>query len=136
MTYRHMIGALAAAALAAVGGRADDRIEYNRDIRPILAENCYACHGPDKNARKADLRLDQREEAFRDRAAGAAIVPGDAEASALLERITTDAAEEGAMPPPKSGKRLTRAQVETLRRWIDQGAPWQGHWSYSPPKRP
>jgi hypothetical protein len=111
--------------------RAADRLEYNRDIRPILAENCFACHGPDSAARKAGLRLDLREEAVT----AEAIVPGSPEKSALVERIFADEPAK-VMPPRKSHKKLTAAQKETLRRWIALGAEYQPHWSLIPPKRP
>jgi hypothetical protein len=111
--------------------RAGDKLEFNRDIRPILAENCFACHGPDKNARKAGLRLDQRDEALK----VGAFVPGKPDESALVERIfSTEGSQR--MPPPKSHKRLTAAEKETLKRWIAAGAEYQPHWSFIPPKRP
>src|SRR3954463_14890679 len=88
-------------------------IQYNRDIRPILSENCYQCHGPDKNHRKAGLRLDRKEEAFTKLESGeTAIIAGDLEKSALVKRITTTE-EDDHMPPAKSGKKLTAAQIET-----------------------
>ncbi len=110
-------------------------IDYNRDVRPILAETCYACHGPDAKARKADLRLDQKDDAFRDRGGYAAIVAGDVESSELLARIVAEDAEE-VMPPPTSGKTLTEAQRRTLREWVASGAQWDGHWAYLTPKAP
>src|SRR5687767_669822 len=106
------------------------KIEYNRDVRPILAENCFACHGADSAARKADLRLDQSEGAKK-----AAIVPGKPEESPLVERIFSSEDSE-MMPPPKIKKTLTAAQKETLKRWIAQGAEYQPHWSFIAPKRP
>ncbi|MBI3417385.1 MAG: PSD1 domain-containing protein [Verrucomicrobia bacterium] len=111
-------------------------IEFNRDIRPIFSDNCYACHGPDKNKRKAGLRFDVEEIAKGKLDSGDfAVVPGDTAKSKLLKLITpTD--EDDRMPPPKTGKSLTAAQVDLLRRWIEQGAVWQGHWAYLPPKRP
>jgi mono/diheme cytochrome c family protein len=114
---------------------ADDRVDYDRDVRPILAENCYACHGPDANARKGDLRLDRKDDAFRIREDSAAIVPGDLDASDLILRILEEN-PDSIMPPPKSGKALTKAQIETLRRWVLEGAEWRGHWAFLPPKRP
>jgi len=114
---------------------AAEPVRFNRDVRPILAENCFACHGPDRNARKAGLRLDREDEATRDRPGGAAVVPGDLANSALIQRIAAADLEE-VMPPPKSGKRLTAEQADTLRRWVDQGAHWEGHWAYTPPGRP
>ena len=116
-----------------VPARADSRIDYNRDIRPILSENCYACHGPDPKARKADLRLDLKEDAFRDRSGFFVIAAGDPASSELLERIATDD-PDAVMPPPESGKTLSKDQVELVRKWIAQGAPWDGHWAYIPPK--
>jgi hypothetical protein len=106
-------------------------IEYNRDVRPILAENCFACHGPDSAARKANLRLDRRDDAIE----AGAIVPGDPKGSALVERILADDPAE-VMPPPKSHKKLTAAQKDVLKRWIAGGAVYQPHWSFIPPTRP
>src|SRR6476619_4840595 len=92
---------------------ADRPISYNRDIRPILSDNCFYCHGPDPNKRKAKMRLDIREEALKKEA----FVPGQPEKSELIRRIfATDS--EDMMPPPKSNKKLDAAQRETLRRWI------------------
>ncbi|MBC7853157.1 MAG: DUF1553 domain-containing protein [Pirellulaceae bacterium] len=110
---------------------AADKLEYNRDIRPIFAENCFACHGPDSAARKGDLRLDRREMAMQ----MTAIVPGKPDESALVARIHSDNPDER-MPPPESKKELTAAQKETLRRWIAEGAEYQPHWSFIAPKRP
>ncbi len=110
--------------------RAQSKIEYNRDVRPILAENCFACHGPDSASRKAGLRLDQRDEAIK----MGAIAPGKIAESALFERIMSSNPKE-LMPPPKVHKKLTAAQKETLKRWIGAGAEYQLHWSLLPPKR-
>ena len=110
-------------------------VDFDREVRPILSEHCYACHGPDAKARKADLRLDARADAFRDRSGYAVIVPGNAEESELVARISSGDADE-AMPPPKFGKPLSPAKVATLRRWIEQGAAWDAHWSYKAPARP
>ena len=109
---------------------AEKKIEYNRDVRPILAENCFACHGADSAARKADLRLDRRDEAIK----AEAIVPRDAEKSSLIERIFSDNKAQ-AMPPRKTKKHLTDAQKEILKRWIASGAEYQAHWSFIAPKR-
>ncbi|MFM7150581.1 MAG: DUF1553 domain-containing protein [Gemmataceae bacterium] len=108
-----------------------EKLLYNRDIRPILAENCFACHGPDKAARKGGLRLDIRDEAV----ASGALNPGKPGESSVMERVHTTNARE-LMPPPKSLKKLTAQQKETLKRWIEQGAEYQPHWSYIPPVRP
>ncbi len=112
--------------------RAGRPVDFDREIRPILSEHCYPCHGPDKNARKSDLRLDRKEDAFRDRSGTAAIVPAKADESELIRRVISDDPNE-VMPPPKFKKRLSSQQIERLRRWIAEGAKWQGHWSYSPP---
>src|SRR5262245_51939656 len=97
--------------------RAADRVEYNRTVRPILAENCFACHGPDSAARKADLRLDKRDDALK----ADAIVPGDLEASEMIRRILSDDPKE-VMPPPMTKKTLTKAQKDLLQRWVKEGA--------------
>jgi hypothetical protein len=110
-------------------------VEFNRDIRPILADNCFACHGPDKNQRKASLRLDSEEEALADRGGYQAIVPRSPDKSELYRRITAEDVKER-MPPAKSGKKLTKRQIELLRRWIEEGGKWQKHWSLIPPQRP
>src|SRR5439155_7201989 len=99
-------------------------VEFNRDIRPILADNCFACHGPDKNQRKANLRLDSEEEALADRGGYQAIAPGKPDQSELYRRITVEDVKEH-MPPAKSGKKLTKRQVELIHRWIEQGGKWQ-----------
>ncbi|MBL8889100.1 MAG: PSD1 domain-containing protein [Planctomycetaceae bacterium] len=109
----------------------DDRpIDFNREIRPILSENCFYCHGQDANHRAADLRLDVAEAAF----SFGAIVPHDPEASPLIERIL-DTDPETQMPPPSSNRSLSSEQKELLRRWIAQGAPYQQHWAFIPPAR-
>lgn len=106
-------------------------VQYNRDIRPILAENCFACHGPDSAARKGDLRIDRRDDAVK----AGALVPGKPEKSGLVERILA-ANPKQQMPPPKSHKKLTAIQKELLRRWVAEGAEYQPHWSFIAPKRP
>jgi mono/diheme cytochrome c family protein len=106
-------------------------IEYNRDIRPILAENCFACHGPDSAARKADLRIDQRDAAVELKA----IVPGKPDESEMIRRIITDD-ERDVMPPKKSNKKLKPEQKELLKKWIATGAEYQAHWSFLTPTRP
>lgn len=106
-------------------------VEYNRDIRPILAENCFACHGVDSAARKANLRLDNRDDAV----GAGAFVPGKPNESLMIERILAEDPREQ-MPPPKSHKQLTAAQKELLKTWIAEGAEYQPHWSFIPPSRP
>jgi hypothetical protein len=114
---------------------ADARSAYGRDIRPILSNSCYPCHGPDAAKRKAGLRLDREESARAARDGRPAIVPGDLAASELYRRITAEDPDER-MPPPRSGKLLTQTQIEQIRRWIAQGARWETHWSFIPPSRP
>jgi hypothetical protein len=111
------------------------KIRFNRDIRPVLSDNCFRCHGPDSAHRKADLRLDQREGLFAERNGITPVKPGKLQDSELYLRITADAAS-GIMPPPSSHKKLTSAHKELIRRWIEQGAPWEPHWSFLPPQRP
>jgi hypothetical protein len=119
--------------LPTASGLAAEIVEFNRDIRPILADVCYHCHGPDQAHRKAGLRLDVEESAKEARKGHAAIVPGSSAKSELIRRIT---AEEPAvhMPPPDSGRHLTPAQADLLRQWVEQGAKWQKHWAFIPPK--
>ena len=110
-------------------------LQFNRDIRPILSDNCFACHGPDSAARKANLRLDHRELALAGGKSGhPALVPVEPGKSELLKRITSKDPDE-LMPPPKSGKQLTPAQMATLKTWIAEGAPYQGHWAFTPALR-
>ena len=107
-------------------------IEFNRDIRPILSDKCFACHGPDEKKRKAQLRLDLGTEAMRDLGGYSAIVPGKPHESALISRITSSDLNE-VMPPPETQKILTNAESYLLRRWIEQGAEYQAHWAYVQP---
>ena len=110
---------------------ADKQVSYNRDIRPLLSDRCFLCHGPDEASRQADLRLDNRESAIE-----GAIVPGDWSRSELIDRITSDDPDYQ-MPPPDSQKRpFTPTQVALVKRWIDQGAEYQPHWAFVPPTRP
>ena len=110
-------------------------VDFQRDVRPILADNCFACHGPDANARQADLRLDIREDVFADRGGYQLVVAGDARASRLFERIAHPQ-EVARMPPPTADRHPTAEQVETIRRWIEAGAEWSSHWAFEPPERP
>jgi hypothetical protein len=121
---------------AVLGGPAGDNpaglsIDFNRDIRPVLAENCFYCHGQDPNKRQAELRLDVRDEAVE----AGAIVPKDAKASELVKRINSDDPQK-LMPPPKSNRRLSTAQKRLLEQWIGEGAVYAQHWAYVTPKRP
>ena len=130
------IGSLVAVASAAPVDRPlPQTIDFNRDIRPIFSENCYFCHGPDKNKRKADLRLDTHDGLFSSHQDGQTVVPRQPEQSELLRRITA-ADPDVRMPDPKSNKRLSDRQIALIRKWIEQGAPWKGHWAYLKPLRP
>ncbi len=114
-------------------GLGDERtVEFNRDIRPILADNCYACHGPDKNQRQAELRLDVPE-VVGDGTDSEIIVAGKAGESELIRRIFSDDADE-VMPPKDHRKKLSAEQKDLLRLWIEQGAHWEGHWAWLPVK--
>ena len=127
------VAAVIAVAVAGAGlaAHAAERVEFNRDIRPILSENCFACHGPDGNARQAGLRLDRRGEAI----ARGVIQPGDAAASRLVQRVR-QANPALVMPPVATDKRLTDEQKRTLAAWVDEGAEYQEHWAYIEPRKP
>ncbi|MCH2133206.1 MAG: DUF1553 domain-containing protein [Phycisphaerales bacterium] len=112
-----------------------DDVDFSRDIRPLLSQNCFRCHGPDAAARQADLRLDVQDVLVQPLPDGTrAIVPGDASASAMFQRMTT-AHDDDRMPPADSGLSLTAEEIELVRRWIDQGATWERHWSFIPASR-
>jgi hypothetical protein len=123
------VSAVALLAILSGPARAAD-VDFNRDVRPILSDKCFSCHGPDEKHRKAKLRLDVESDA---RDAGA-IVPGKPEKSALIEKVTAMAPDER-MPPVKSGKKLTTAEIEVLRKWIVEGGKYAPHWAYVPPVR-
>jgi len=127
-----------AVACAASPADAAAPIDFNRDIRPILSNNCFFCHGPDENERQGGsdgLRLDTAEGALADQGGRAAVTPGKPDTSELIRRITTVDADE-LMPPAKTGKKLTAREVSLLTEWIRQGAPYAQHWSYNKPSRP
>ena len=113
----------------------DEPVSFNRDIRPILSDVCFQCHGPDAKERKADLRLDSDDKLFAERDGHRILVAGDPAKSELFRRLTSTDDDER-MPPPSSGKKLNPQQIETFRRWIEQGAKTQGHWAFIPPTRP
>jgi len=124
---------VAAVPLGAFGA---EKIDFSRDIQPLLSENCYHCHGPDEKAREAKLRLDTKEGAFARTEDGLTIVaPGKPADSELILRIASSDRDE-VMPPPKSNRHLTPAQIELIKQWVEQGAQWGQHWAFVPPVRP
>jgi len=129
----HWALVLAGGAALALAAPAGETISFNRQIRPILAKNCFACHGPDEHSRQANLRLDTRADATGQTGGHAGIVPGNSAASRVFIRITHP---KTPMPPPAAGKRLSEQEVELIKRWIDQGAPYDRHWAFEPPVRP
>lgn len=122
-------------ASAAAARAAEPPLDFARDVRPILSDKCFLCHGPDEESRATDLRLDQRDSVLADLGGYAAVVPGDIAASELVRRITSDDEYER-MPPPDSQKTLSADEITVLRRWIDEGAAWSGHWAFTKPQRP
>jgi hypothetical protein len=125
-----------AAAAAAASATTAGPVQFNRDIRPILSDHCFSCHGPDVQKMKGGLRLDVREAALRPAKSGKkAILPRDAAGSELVHRLLTDDADE-LMPPPEAHKPLKPEQKALLQRWIAEGAEYQGHWAYQPIVRP
>lgn len=130
---RFLVAVLACASRQQAAG-ADDRIDYDREIRPILAEKCFVCHGPDDRNRKAGVRLDTSAGLLAPRRERAVVTPGNPDGSELVRRITHNDVGKR-MPPAESRKQLSAAQVELIRRWISQGAVSQRHWSYEVPRR-
>jgi hypothetical protein len=128
-------GAFLLCLLLPAPARSAGKVDFNRDIRPILSNHCYACHGPDSSKRKAGLRLDRKAEAQRKlRNGGFAVVPGHLRKSVLWQRVSSDDETE-VMPPPSLGKPLSRRKIALIKRWIEEGGTWQEHWAYIPPKR-
>ena len=128
------VAVLSAAPVA--GSTADEApVDFQSQVRPILSDTCFECHGPDPKARLADLRLDLEEGVFSERPTGSPVTPGDPESSLIYQRIThPDAALR--MPPKYAHKELTEDQIHLVRRWIEEGAPWEEHWSFAPLTRP
>ena len=126
---------LSVTAFSAPPRSASDKVDFQRQVRPILSENCFLCHGPDGGTRMAGLRLDTNEGAFSKRSSGTTIVPGDPEASLFYQRITHQN-EVLRMPPVHSKRELTVEQIDVLRRWIEAGASWDQHWSFETLQRP
>jgi hypothetical protein len=124
--------ALAAAASVPIWGATIAPVDFDRQVRPILSDNCFTCHGPDEKHRMANLHFDTKDGAF---GKPGVILPGDSAHSKMYLKIS-NANEALRMPPPYSGRKLTPAQIETIKNWIDSGAKWQTHWAFVPPKRP
>ena len=120
----------------ATAGAAEPTVDFNRDIRPILSNNCYSCHGPDEKVRKGNLRLDSFDGATGKSGGAVGLIPGKPDRSEILQRAVLDATDTEAMPPKKSGKHLSASEVATLKSWIQQGAKYSLHWAYLKPERP
>ena len=129
-----LAGVLAPASLRAQTAHSPGPVEFNRDVRPILSDKCFACHGFDPKTRKGNLRLDTLEGATAEHEGARAVVPGDVSKSSLWARVN-HADKDEVMPPPETNKSLTAAEKETLRRWIEQGAKYQQHWSFEPVRK-
>jgi hypothetical protein len=132
--------AIGVAVLALAGGSAGTAaekgaIDYGRDVRPILSENCFHCHGQDSKKRMAGLRLDSFEGATATRGGRAALVPGQLQSSGIFQRITADNPARR-MPPVSSNRRLSEEQIRILNRWIEEGGKYSKHWAFEPPVRP
>ncbi|MBT5536237.1 DUF1553 domain-containing protein [Candidatus Poribacteria bacterium] len=121
-------------AIAICARATEQRISFGRDVRPILSDKCYACHGPDEAQRQAGLRLDTKEGALTDPSGMPVIVPGKPDESEVVEHITAEDPDHR-MPPPDANRQLTPEEIETLVEWIRQGAEWEDHWAYSAPER-
>jgi len=131
-----LFGAVVCLATGCIGSpiAAEETIEFNRDIRPILSEHCFECHGPDEGSRQADLRLDRESDVFGG-SDETIVVRGNTTASELFQRITADDPELR-MPPTEFDRALSAEQIEKIRQWIEAGADWQQHWAYVVPQRP
>jgi hypothetical protein len=138
-SYLSLSAVLLFAPITTFGAKSPDatpKIDFNRDIRPIFSEHCYTCHGPDDQKRKAGLRLDVQDDAFKELKSGNhALVPGDLGKSAMIGRITSTDPDE-VMPPPKHNKPLKPEQIALIKQWVQEGAQWKKHWSFIPPERP
>ncbi len=126
---------LAPSGFPSAAGGERDAVDFTRDIRPVLSDACFKCHGPDEAKRKAKLRLDTRQGALELRDGKAAVVPGSLEMSELVRRISSTDPDER-MPPSGEVRRLSSDEIARLRRWVADGAPWEEHWAFVPPRRP
>jgi Protein of unknown function (DUF1549)/Protein of unknown function (DUF1553)/Planctomycete cytochrome C/Concanavalin A-like lectin/glucanases superfamily len=131
LLFRLFLGTALAVACFAAG----PLVDFNRDVRPILSDNCFACHGPDDKHRVANLRLDTEEGLFADRGSYRIVAPGDPAKSRLLARISAPTPAIR-MPPRQAGTTLTEGQIALIGKWIEQGAKWERHWAFVPPQRP
>ena len=134
LTWGWLAFSLSCTGTAFAAEPAVSKVDFNRDIRPILSDVCFQCHGPDKNQRKADLRFDLKDEFYKDRGGYAMVVPGKLEQSELYSRLV-DTDEKQRMPPPEALRQLTKVEIDLFKRWIEQGAEWKGHWAYIKPER-
>jgi len=130
MSHRNLLTFVSLAACVYAAPAKSDRVDFDRQIRPIFSDKCFACHGPDEKKRMANLRLDEKDGGAYQR-----ITPGDPAHSKLVERISAEKPGRR-MPPPGSGLSLTKNQIDLIVKWIEQGAEWKTHWAYVPPKRP
>ena len=131
---RRAVVAFLFAPVAPASGGDGPAVDYNRDVRPVLSRNCFACHGRDPDHREKGLRLDVRDDALRDRDGVTAVVPGSPDESELIAKVVEED-ESLRMPPRKAGPRLKPAEVEVLKRWVAQGAPYAEHWAFVRPAR-
>lgn len=136
MRFRSLLAVLIAPVVLTVDGADTKRVSFNRDVRPLLSEYCLNCHGFDDKTRKGGLRLDQREDALRGGKSGhAALLPGKSAESEIIRRLLTTDPDE-VMPPPKMDRTLTAAQINLLKRWVDEGAEYEPHWAFITPATP
>ena len=135
MIHRSLHAGIGIFLISLLCARGDEKVDFNRDVRPILSGKCFACHGPDEAERGGDVRLDTEAGSRHDMGGYAAVVPGDPGASELIYRVTTDD-DVDIMPPEDKGKPLTEAEVAILTKWIEQGGEYAQHWAYEKPARP
>ena len=142
LPFNHWLSAVLLAGLLAAAGRESDiaaaedaHVSFSRDVRPLLSDRCFRCHGPDRVTREADLRLDEFESVLGDRDGHGVVVPGNSEASELIRRISSED-DSIRMPPTDAGVTLSKNEIAVIRRWVDQGAEWEKHWAYIAPGRP
>lgn len=135
MIYRRIASGIGVSLISLFCAAGEEKVDFNRDVRPILSGKCFACHGPDEAERGGDVRLDTEAGSRHDMGGYSAVVPGDPEASELIYRVTTDD-DVDIMPPEDKGKPLSAAEVAILTKWIEQGGEYAEHWAYEKPERP